>query len=101
MDLKLPIGIKIPILKKALLQVRKGICHIIAEMTKCYPHLARQLSKYAPLINVFKVNPGKLNLIIGSSGRTVKRIIEDTRVDSIDIQPNDLVKIISKDLESL
>lgn len=101
MDLKLPIGIKIPILKQALVQARKGICHILAEMTKCYPPPSSKLSKYAPLIDVLKVNPGKLNLIIGSSGRIVKGIIEDTGVDSIDIQQNGLIKIISKDLESL
>jgi polyribonucleotide nucleotidyltransferase len=61
-------------------------------MTKCYPHPARQLSKYASLINVLKVNPGRLNLII-SSGRTLKNIIEDTGVDSIEVQPNGLVMV--------
>jgi len=33
---------------------------------------------------IFKVKPNKVNLIIGSGGKTIKSIIEETGVDAID-----------------
>jgi polyribonucleotide nucleotidyltransferase len=53
-------------------------------MSKCSPPPAKVLSPYAPLIHVMKVKPNKVNLIIGSGGKTIKSIIEETGVDAID-----------------
>ncbi|CAK9152147.1 unnamed protein product [Ilex paraguariensis] len=71
------------------------------EMSKCLPPPSKSLSKYAPLIHVMKVKPEKINLIIGSGGKKVKSIIEETGVDAIDTQDNGMVKITAKDLSSL
>lgn len=100
MDLKM-IGITVPIMKQALAQARKGICHILGEMSKCSPAPSRRLSMYAPVIHCLKVQPEKLNIIIGSGGKTVRNIIEETGVDHIDTEPNGLVKIIAKDMQCL
>ncbi|KAK6131945.1 hypothetical protein DH2020_034315 [Rehmannia glutinosa] len=48
-----------------------------------------------------KVKPDKVNLIIGSGGKKVKSIIEESGVESIDTQDNGVVKITAKDLSSL
>ncbi|KAJ0841472.1 putative polyribonucleotide nucleotidyltransferase [Helianthus annuus] len=72
-----------------------------AEMLKCSPPPSKQLSKYAPLILVMKVKPDKVNKIIGSGGKKVKSIIEETGVESIETQDNGTVKITSRDLASL
>lgn len=63
-----------------------------AEMLKCSPPPSKKLSKHAPLILVMKVKPEKVNLIIGSGGKKVKSIIEETGVDSIDTQDNGIVR---------
>lgn len=100
MDIKVG-GITLPVMRTALLQARDGRKHILAEMLKCSPSPSKRLSKYAPLIHVMKVNPEKVNIIIGSGGKKVKSIIEETGVEAIDTQDDGIVKITAKDLSSI
>ncbi|ONK65052.1 uncharacterized protein A4U43_C07F33010 [Asparagus officinalis] len=100
MDIKIA-GITLPVMEQALMQARDGRKHVLSEMLKCSPSPSRKLSKYAPLIHVMKVRPEKVNAIIGSGGKKVKSIIEETGVEAIDTQDNGIVKITAKDLSSL
>ncbi|KAG6487229.1 hypothetical protein ZIOFF_055814 [Zingiber officinale] len=100
MDIKVE-GITLPVMQKALIQARNGRKHVLDEMMKSSPQPSRKLSKYAPIIHIMKVKPDKLNIIIGTGGKKVKSIIEDTGVDSIDTEENGLIKITAKDLSSL
>ncbi|KAK2984413.1 hypothetical protein RJ640_009913 [Escallonia rubra] len=100
MDIKVG-GITLAIMKQALQQARDGRKYILAEMLKCSPTPSKSLSKYAPLIHVMKVKPERINLIIGSGGKKVKSIIEETGVEAIDTQDNGIVKITARDLTSL
>lgn len=100
MDIKVG-GITLPVMRKALLQARDGRKHILAEMLKCSPPPSKRLSKYAPLIHVMKVRPEKVNMIIGSGGKKVRSIIEETGVEAIDTDDDGIVKITAKDLSSL
>ncbi|GMI79023.1 PIGMENT DEFECTIVE 326, POLYNUCLEOTIDE PHOSPHORYLASE, resistant to inhibition with FSM 10 [Hibiscus trionum] len=100
MDIKVE-GITLPVMKEALLQARDGRKRILAEMTKCSPPPTKSLSKYAPLIHIMKVAPEKVNAIIGSGGKKVRSIIEETGVEAIDTQDDGIVKITAKDLSSL
>ncbi|CAL5431649.1 unnamed protein product [Camellia sinensis] len=100
MDIKV-VGITLPIMKQALLQAKDGRKHVLGEMSNCSPAPSKSLSKYAPLIHVMKVKPEKINLIIGSGGKKVKSIIEETGVEAIDTQDDGIVKITARDLLSL
>ncbi|KAH9728649.1 polyribonucleotide nucleotidyltransferase 1 [Citrus sinensis] len=100
MDIKVG-GITLPVMKKALQQAKDGRRHILAEMLKCSPPPSNSLSKHAPLIHIMKVKPEKINLIIGSGGKKVKSIIEETGVEAIDTEDDGTVKITAKDLSSL
>lgn len=100
MDIKVG-GITLPVMKQALLQAKEGRKLILAEMSKCLPPPSKKLSRYAPLIHVMKVRPEKVNLIIGSGGKTVRNIIEETGVEAIDTEDDGTVKITAKDLASL
>ncbi|KAG5556196.1 hypothetical protein RHGRI_006724 [Rhododendron griersonianum] len=100
MDIKVG-GITLPIMKQALLQAKNGRKHILGEMAKCSPPPSKRLSVYAPLIHIMKVKPEKVNLIIGSGGKKVKSIIEETGVEGIDTQDDGTVKITAKDLSSI
>ncbi|XP_073115691.1 probable polyribonucleotide nucleotidyltransferase 1, chloroplastic isoform X4 [Elaeis guineensis] len=100
MDIKVG-GITLPVMEQALLQARDGRKHVISEMLKCSPPPCKKLSEYAPLIHVMKVKPEKVNLIIGSGGKKVKSIIEETGIEAIDTQDDGIVKITAKDLSSL
>ncbi|CAL9773833.1 unnamed protein product [Musa acuminata subsp. burmannicoides] len=101
MDIKVVGGITLPVMQQALVQARDGRKHVLAEMMKSSPPPSKQLSKYAPLIHVMKVKPDKVNIIIGSGGKKVKSIIEETGVEAIDTQDDGLIKITAKDLSSL
>ncbi|KAH7661552.1 Polyribonucleotide nucleotidyltransferase protein [Dioscorea alata] len=100
MDIKIG-GITLPVMQQALLQARDGRRHVLHEMSKCSPPPSKKLSMYAPLIHVMKVKPEKVNAIIGSGGKKVKSIIEETGVDSIETQDDGIVKITAKDLSSI
>ncbi|KAL9232962.1 hypothetical protein vseg_008014 [Gypsophila vaccaria] len=100
MDIKVG-GITLSVMEQALLQARNGRKLILAEMLKSLPPPSKQLSRYAPLIHVMKVKPGKINMIIGSGGKTVRSIIEETGVEAIDTQDDGTVKITARDLVSL
>ncbi|RAL48582.1 hypothetical protein DM860_000902 [Cuscuta australis] len=100
MDIKV-VGITLPIMKQALLQAKDGRKKILAEMLKCSPPPSKMLSKYAPIIHVMKIKPEKLNLIIGSGGKKVRSIIEETKVEDIETQGDGVVKITAKDLKTL
>ncbi|KAF6134235.1 hypothetical protein GIB67_010034 [Kingdonia uniflora] len=71
------------------------------EMLNCSPPPSKKLSKYAPLMYVMKVRRDKVNVIIGSGGKKIRSIIEETGVDGIETQEDGVVKITSKDLTSL
>ncbi|KAF8732188.1 hypothetical protein HU200_016162 [Digitaria exilis] len=100
MDIKV-VGITLPVMEQALLQARDGRQHILNEMSKSSPPPSKALSPHAPLIHVMKVKPNKVNLIIGSGGKTIKSIIEETGVDAIDTGDDGMVKITARDLSSL
>ncbi|XP_030517731.1 probable polyribonucleotide nucleotidyltransferase 1, chloroplastic isoform X1 [Rhodamnia argentea] len=100
MDIKV-VGITLPIMRNALLQARDGRKHILAEMANCSPPPSKSLSKHAPLIYMMKVRPEKINLIIGTGGKKVKSIIEETGVEAIETQDDGVVKITAKDLSSI
>ncbi|XP_002525684.2 probable polyribonucleotide nucleotidyltransferase 1, chloroplastic [Ricinus communis] len=100
MDIKVG-GITLPVMRRALLQARDGRKHILAEMLKCSPSPSKRLSKHAPLIHMMKVDPQKVNMIIGSGGKKVRSIIEETGVEAIDTDDDGTIKITAKDLSSL
>nr|GMC84207.1 probable polyribonucleotide nucleotidyltransferase 1, chloroplastic [Ipomoea batatas] len=100
MDIKVA-GITLPIMKQALLQAKDGRKKLLAEMSKCSPPPSKMLSKYAPIIHVMKIKPEKIHLIIGSGGKRVKSIIEETGVEAIETQDDGVVKITAKDLTTL
>ncbi|KAF7015801.1 hypothetical protein CFC21_029551 [Triticum aestivum] len=100
MDIKV-VGITLPVMEQALLQARDGRKHILNEMLKCSPPPCKALSPHAPVIHVMKVKPNKVNLIIGSGGRTIKSILEETGVYAIDARDDGTVKITARGMESL
>jgi len=84
MDIKIH-GIDRNILTTALEQARLGRLAILKEMTKVIKEPRKELSKYAPKIISFKIDPDKIREVIGSGGKVINQIIEQTGV-KIDIQ---------------
>ena len=95
MDIKIK-GIDKEILERALAQALRGRLHILGKMNEVLPAPRKELSKYAPKITQFTINPDKIREVIGSGGKTINKIIEDTGV-KIDIEDDGRVAIATED----
>ncbi|MBO7527144.1 MAG: polyribonucleotide nucleotidyltransferase [Clostridia bacterium] len=91
MDIKIK-GIDKNILTTALNQARDGRMFIMGKMLECIPEPNKSLSKYAPKIITFNINPEKIKDVIGSGGKTINKIIDETGV-KIDIDDDGRVFI--------
>ena len=83
MDIKIK-GINEKILRQALSQARDGRLYILDKMLQAIPEPRKNLSKWAPKIVKFTIDVNKIKDVIGSGGKTITKIIEDTGV-KIDI----------------
>ncbi len=83
MDIKIK-GIDEKILRQAIKQANEGRHFILNKMLECIPESNKELSKYAPRIITFSINPEKIKDVIGSGGKTINKIIAETGV-KIDI----------------
>lgn len=97
MDIKIK-GIDEQILRTALAQAREGRMFILDKMLEVIPETRNHLSKYAPKITSFNIDPDKIREVIGSGGKVINKIIEDTGV-KIDIDDDGKVFIASTDDE--
>ncbi|HIU82579.1 MAG TPA: polyribonucleotide nucleotidyltransferase [Candidatus Faecicola pullistercoris] len=97
MDIKIK-GINEQILTTALEQARQGRLFILDKMKEAIAAPRPELSKYAPKIITFSINPDKISEVIGKGGKVINKIIEDTGV-KIDINDEGIIFIASEDLE--
>ncbi|MBQ3168911.1 MAG: S1 RNA-binding domain-containing protein, partial [Clostridia bacterium] len=95
MDIKIK-GIDEAILRQALAQAFDGRMHILGKMLETLPAPRPQLSKYAPKIIQFKINPEKIGEVVGPRGKMINKIIEETGV-KIDIEDDGSVYIATDD----
>ncbi|WP_404409246.1 polyribonucleotide nucleotidyltransferase [Jeotgalibacillus malaysiensis] len=97
MDIKIE-GLTKEILEEALMQAKEGRMHILDSMLATISEPRKELSEYAPKIIQLKINPDKIRDVIGPSGKTINKIIEETGV-KIDIEQDGTVFIASADSE--
>ncbi len=97
MDIKIK-GIDEAILRQALAQAKVGRYHILDKMAEVIDTPRADLSKYAPKIISFNIHPDKIREVIGSGGKVINKIIEDTGV-KIDLDDFGKVFIASPDTE--
>ncbi len=97
MDIKIK-GIDEQILRTALEQARIGRLFILDQMLKVLPAPRKELNKYAPKVISFNIDPDKIREVIGSGGKVINKIIEDTGV-KIDITDDGVVFIATSDSE--
>ena len=95
MDIKIK-GIDKAILTTALKQAREGRMFIMNKLLECIPEPRKELSKYAPKIITFAIDPEKIKDVIGSGGKTINKIIDETGV-KIDIEDDGKVFIACED----
>ena len=83
MDIKIK-GITKDILKEALAQAKKARFEILDLMETVIPEPRKEVSKYAPKTEIFKINPEKIKDVIGKGGEMITKIIlESSNVTSV------------------
>lgn len=96
MDIKIK-GLDEGILKTALEQARLGRLNILGQMLEVLDKPRKNVSKYAPKILTFNIDSEDIKDVIGSGGKVINKIIEETGV-KIDIEDSGKVFIASPDI---
>ena len=95
-DIKID-GLTYDIIRDAFERTRKARKYILEEiMLKELPEPRKEISKYAPKIVNMKIKVDKIKDVIGTGGKTINKIIEETGV-KIDIQEDGQVFIYSSE----
>lgn len=93
MDIKIA-GINKAILTQALAQAHEGRMFILDTMLRAISEPRNELSPYAPRVVTMHIDVDKIKDVIGSGGKTIKKIIEETNVE-INVEEDGSVQILS------
>ena len=100
MDIKIK-GITRKIFKQALAQAHKGRMEILENMLSAISEVRPDVSKYAPKLDQFNINPDKIRDVIGQGGKTINEIIANCDNVKIDISDDGRVVIYHQDREAI
>ena len=95
MDMKIE-GITIDVMRTALEQAKQGRLHILGKMLEALAAPRKNLNPYAPRIITMQINPDKIKDVIGSGGKVIRSIVEQTGA-KIDIEDSGIINIASSD----
>ena len=87
------------VLRKALDQAKEGRFHIIDKLMETMTEPRKDISIYAPRITTVKVRPDRVRDVIGSGGKNIRQIVNETGV-KIDVEDDGTVTIASSDAEA-
>lgn len=77
LDVKIP-GLTSGQIKQVFEKARDGRLFILDKMLSVIPQVRKQVSKYAPKIELVKIPVEKIGEVIGPGGRTIRNIIAET-----------------------
>ncbi|MEM6905537.1 MAG: polyribonucleotide nucleotidyltransferase, partial [Pseudomonadota bacterium] len=95
MDIKVA-GITPEIMSQALAQAKESRLHILGEMGKALSEGRQEFSAHAPRIETMQINPDKIREVIGSGGKVIRGIVEESGA-KVDINDDGIIKIASAD----
>ncbi len=95
MDVKLD-GVTVEMLSAVLVQSHKNRLEILEKITATISAPRTEMSQYAPRIIIMRINPDKIRNVIGTGGKIINEIIDETGVQ-IDIEDDGSIFITSTD----
>lgn len=98
MDIKIA-GITEEILAEALAQAKEGRLALLDHMDTVIKEPRPEVSKYAPKLISFTIDPEKIKDVIGSGGKNINAIIEQSNNVKIDIEQDGRVFVMHEELE--
>lgn len=100
MDIKIH-GLTEKIIREAIARTKEARTYILDDiMAPVISEPRPTVGKYAPKIDQITIDPEKIADVIGSKGKTINKIIEETGV-KIDITDEGMVSILSDDLDMI
>ncbi|MDP2720624.1 MAG: polyribonucleotide nucleotidyltransferase [bacterium] len=99
LDVKID-GLSKQIIAETLRESRDARLFILEKMLAALPKSRKEISKYAPKVSLISIPTKKIGEVIGSGGKTINRIIEETGA-AIDIEDDGTVTVTSNDEEGL
>ena len=100
MDIKIS-GITRNILEEALAQAKKARMQILDVIEEQIPEPRKEVSKYAPKMETFMINPAKIKDVIGKGGEMITKIIceasnvtEVTNINAVKVELEDDGRVI-------
>jgi polyribonucleotide nucleotidyltransferase len=99
MDVKVE-GITPQIVRETLIQAKAARLEILGTITSAIAAPRADMSQYAPRVQVIKIDPSMIGLVIGSGGKTINGIIEETGA-TIDIEEDGTVFIACVSAEGM
>lgn len=99
MDMKVH-GLPVEIMEKAIKQSHEGRMFILKHILEVIPEPRKEISKYAPRIEKFMINPDKIGAVIGKGGETINKITAETGAE-VNIEDSGLVTVSGTDPEKI
>jgi len=99
MDLKI-VGVSIEIMQIVLQRSKEARLFILEKMNNAISKPRENLSAHAPKILIMNVDPTKIGMVIGPSGKNIKKIIEVSGAD-IDIKDDGVIFVSAINDQSL
>jgi len=100
LDIKIE-GITFEIIKETLERAKAGRLHILDKMEMALKEPRKHLSKYAPKIKTFKIDPDKIGTLIGPGGKNIRKLSKNNNV-TIDINDEtETVFVVAQNEEDL
>ena len=97
MDIKIK-GVTKAILKEALAQAKKARLQILEVMSNVIEEPRKELSPYAPKIEITHINPEKIKDVIGRGGEMITKIILEASPEGVKtVDDKDAVKVDLED----
>ena len=101
LDIKID-GLSMDIIRDALIQTKQGRMHILeTSMTPAIAEPRPEISPHAPKMAILRINPDQIAEVIGSRGKVIKRILEESGVEKIDTEDDGRIFISDKDIDKV
>jgi len=101
MDIKID-GLTPEIIKMALADTRKSRLFMLdGVMREAISEPRAEISPYAPKITMVTINPEKLSEVIGSRGKVINRIIEESGVMKIDTEDDGRIFVAAAEMSQI
>ena len=101
MDMKIH-GLTPEIIKASLEQTESARMVILNEiMIPAIPQPREEISTYAPKIMIVRINPEQIGEVVGTRGKVIKRILEESGVEKIDTEDDGRIFVGDQDIEKV